>query len=292
MSLEDGPTTREHELPSGELAVARRRLWEWEAWTVEADDRDLYALLSDVLADAHVPDLMPAHLATACEDLVDVRETVMGYDRGSVNLDGMAAYGMGYCHEVRDAIDEHRDDEPTTLVAAGCSSSKHEADGRLAAAHLYRGGFWTVKRRFAIETGDDWRILSAEHDVLHPGEWVEHYERTPDDLEGIPADSDERLPNGEPVATLLDQWALRVYEGLQAWINQQSSGTDPDDVELVFLLGRKYRDRLEARGVFEALRAPSELSIEHPFQRDEFDGNGDQMRWMNERVEEARGDDE
>jgi hypothetical protein len=282
------PTPEIDELSDGDLQVRHSSHIRDGSAVVARDDRPLFELLLDILADEHIPDLMPAHLAAACEDLVDVRETVMGYHRGSVDLPG-GSYGMGFCHRVRDAIDEHRDREPVTLVAVGCSASKHDVDEPVPAAELYRSAYWTCKREYGETIGDDWRIVSAKHALLEPAEAIAPYERTPEDLAGIPVDSDRRLPSGESVATLLDRWALRVYDGLQAWLRAAAGGIDPRAVELVVLLGRSYRDPLAQRGVFDALRGPAELSVSFPFQEVEQaqGGNGNQMGWLTDVVAAA-----
>jgi len=149
------PTPREHELPNGDLAVSSH--WVWgvrDATTVADADRPLYRLLMDVLADAHVPDCMPARLATACEELVDARDTVMNIERGVVDV-GNVGYGMSYCHTVRDAIDAHRDRDALRLVAVGCSGSKHDVAGAVPAKDLYRRSYWTCKREYGETIGDE-----------------------------------------------------------------------------------------------------------------------------------------
>jgi len=279
------PTPREHELPNGDLAVSSH--WVWgvrDATTVADADRPLYRLLMDVLADAHVPDCMPARLATACEELVDARDTVMNIERGVVDV-GNVGYGMSYCHTVRDAIDAHRDRDALRLVAVGCSGSKHDVAGAVPAKDLYRRSYWTCKREYGETIGDEWQIISAEHAVLDPNERIEHYERTPDDLAGVPVDSSERLPTGEPVTTLLDQWAYRVYVGITR-------------VDFVCFWRRPagYRTGDPARPIVPrptggtrcvrpaALRG--DLSIWFPFQEVEqaAGGNGNQMGWMTDEV--------
>lgn len=283
------PRPREHDLSGGDLAVSSHWIWGvWDATTVTAEDKPLYRVLRDLLADVHVPDLMPTRLATACKDLVDVREAVENIDRGTADIGGVG-WGMSYCYRVRDAIVEYRDRDPLTLVAVGCSGSKHEDDGTMPARDRYKRGYWTCKRRYGETIGDDWLIISAEHGVLDPETPIEYYERTPDDLQGIPVDSDARLPSGDDVTTLLDQWALDVYEGLSAWLSSVAGGVDPRDVELEVLLGRNYRDPLDARGVFDALRVRGDLSVRFPFQEVEQarGGQGYQMGWMTDAVDAA-----
>ncbi|MEA5388351.1 hypothetical protein VB779_15765 [Haloarculaceae archaeon H-GB11] len=283
------PHPREHDLPGGDLAVSSHWVWGVRgATTVAAEDKPLYRLLMDILADVHVPDLMPARLATACEDLVAVRDAVENVDRGSADVGGVG-WGMGYCYTVRDAIEEYRDREPITLVAVGCSGSKHGDDGTMPACERYKGSYWSGKRSYYETVGDDGRIISAEHAVLHPETPIEYYERTPDDLRGIPIDSNQRLPSGDSVSTLLDRWALDVYEGLAAWLSDVVSGIDPRDVDLEVLLGRDYRDPLEVRGVFDALQIPGDLSVSYPYQEIEQAQGGmiQQIDWMGDAVEAA-----
>lgn len=283
------PRPLEGVVPNGDLAVVQDRQLSNDSVTVPADDRPLYELLMDILEDAHVRDTMPANLAVACDDLVDVRETVSHPDRGSTQING-PAYGLSYLNEVRRAVERHRDREPVTLVAVGCSGSKYDVNGTVPAADLYKGAYWSCKDDYSATIGDDRRIISAQHAVLAPDREIEHYERVPSDLEGVPVDSDQRLPSGDAVETLLDQWALRVHNGLSAWLDDVAGGIDPRDVTLEVLLGTSYRDPLEQRGVFDALRGPAEVEIAFPFQEVEQaqGGNGNQMGWMTDEVEAAQ----
>jgi len=283
------PTPREHQAPNGDLVVSAHGPWGVrDDYLLDGGDRELYDLLMRVLADAHIPDLMPARLASECHDLVDARKTLEQIDRGSVPIAGVG-YGMGFCMAARDAIEDHRDREPVTLVAVGCSGSKHDADKPEPAAQLYRGAYWSCKRDYGETVGSDWRIISAQHAVLDPVSEIDTYERVPDDLRGVPVDSQKRLPNGDEVVSLLDQWALRVYEELTQWVWNIANGLDPRDVELEVLLGRSYRGPLEDRGVFERLRATGEVTVSFPFQEIEQaqGGNGNQMSWMTDEVASA-----
>lgn len=284
---------REHKLPNGGLVVSRH----WvhgvkDAVTVPAADRPLYRLLQEVLADASVPENMPARLARECDDLVAVREAVTDVERARTGLGG-ASYGLSYLHAARDAIDDYRDREPLTLVAVGCSGSKHHDDGTMLACERYKGSYWAGKRRYYETVGDDGRIISAEHDVLHPQTLIEDYERTPDGLRGVPIDSGQRLPSGDDVATLLDRWALDVHEGLATWLDDAAGGIDPRDVELEVLLGRDYRDPLEERGVFDALDTRGALEIAFPFQEQPEAQGGmiQQIGWMGSAVDAVAATD-
>lgn len=287
------PTPREHELPNGDLAVSSHWVHGVHgATTVPADSRQLYRVLMDILGDVHVPDLMPAHIATECRDLVAAQIETENIDRGRSDIRGVG-YGMNYCRRARKAIESHLgDQDPVTLVAVGCSGSKHEDAELLPAKDRYSGGYWTNKSEYAEAVSDDWRIISAEHALLDPESKIAYYEKTPDDLEGRPVDAVGRLPSGDEVTTFLDLWALNVHESLAEWIEDAAGGADPQDVELQVLLGKKYQKRLEDRSVFDALRARRELTISFPF-REEVDysdggGIGKQRSWLSERTAEAR----
>lgn len=282
------PRPREGVLPSGDLAVVRNRQFGNEGVTIPATDRPLYELLMDVLEDCHIPDTMPANIANACDDLVEAREAVSHPERGSARING-PGYGLSYCHEVRRAIEEFRDREPVTLAAVGCSGSKYDDDEPMPAKERYKGAYWTNKRGYGETCAADWRIISAEHAVLNPETPIMYYERTPGDMRGIPIDSDARLPSGDDVSTLLDRWALDVYEQLARWLRSVAGGVDPRDVELEILVGRDYRDPLEDRGVFDALRTPGSLTVSFPFQEvDQAQGGMfEQIDWMGDEVEAA-----
>ena len=263
---------------------------------VPAEDVPLYELLDDIFGD-DVPPVMPADLAVEAEDTAEVLEILSDPHRGSIMANDVG-YGLSYAQEARAALEDHRDRDATHLVAVGCSGDKYEPDGRVPARELYKSGYWTCKQNYGEDMGQadgdvGWRIISAEHDVLHPDKEIAYYERTPSDHEGIPVQSDDHLPNGDPVETKLDAWARDVYEGLTAWINSVEDQHDPRDVELEILLGRKYRRRLENRGVFSAVSASGDLSVSFPFQEEDAcsGGMGNQMSWMNETRKAASGAD-
>jgi len=287
------PSPIERERPDGSLRVVEDtslRRSEPSQIVVSAHDRALYSVLSGVLKDVHVPDLFPAALATAATDTADALDRVTSIDRGQIEppLPG-ASYAMGYAQNAADALREHRDREPLHLALMGCSGSKHDTDEPVPARDLYARGYWTVKERYG-DAADDWRVLSAEHAVLHPDKEIEYYERTPDDLRGVPVDSDARSPSGSDVSDRLDHWALSVYNGLNRWL-ESHSGIDPRDVELEVCIGEQYRKPLEARGVFDRLRTSADFSVSFPFQEEPeaAGGMGPQMRWMNSEVAAADG---
>jgi len=263
---------------------------------VDAEDRPLYHLLMEVIdeVDAHCPDLMPAAFAQYCRDLLHVKRKLEDIERGSVWIPDYAQYGMSYCHNVRDAIMEWRADrDPLQFVIVGCSNSKHDVDEAVPIRELYRGAYWSVKRDYGETIGDQWRVLSAKHGLVDPSTPVEHYDRHIGELEHAPVHADEtdRLPDGRHVETLLDSWAVDVYNVLRRWLIYagQHGSVDPRDVELDVLLGRDYCDALAERGVWDRLRARGALDISFPFQEAEAaaGGNGNQMGWMTDEIEAA-----
>lgn len=283
------PRPREGVLPNGNLAVVGNRSLSNHGNIIKREDRPLYELVKEILWDVHLPDRMPAAIAHHCYDLVDARETLRDVHRGHVNFPGFASYGLGICKRAADAIEDHRDRDPIRLVAVGCSGSKHHVDEPVPAADLYKGSYWHGKQTYYETLGDDGRIISAKHGVLHPEERIEYYEQTPKDLCGVPIVSDSRLPTGDDVETKLDQWALDVYDGLSQWLRREACSIDPRDVELEILLGKKYREPLEQRGVFERLSIRGELAISFPFQEAEEAAGGmiNQIGWMGDAVDAA-----
>lgn len=271
------------------VTVERERFGEVESHTVDPEDRPLYDLLADVLEDVSVPELMPAHMATHCDNLADALDAMTDVYKGRCTRDGLGRYSLSYCRKAQRAIEDYRDAEPAKLAAVGCSESKDDADGLLPVRERYSSGYWTVKDRYGQAVADEYCIISAKFGVLTPEEPIEDYDRTIDDLQGVPVQSDLRLPNGDYVDTLLDQWAVDVYEQLTGWIEQAAGGVDPRDVELEVLLGTTYRDPLEERGVFDRLPHTANLSVSFPFQEIEQaqGGNGNQMDWMTDEIEVA-----
>lgn len=250
---------------------------------------DLERTLRAILPTEDLPDSMPVDLAQECQHLPGVVVLLEDVDRGSV-LANRTSYGLSYARRARVAIEEYREAQPTRrLVAVGCSASKRE-DGPVPARDLYRGAYWTCKRRYA-ETAADWRIISAKYGLLHPDVEVAPYERTVEDLRAVPIQSDERLPTGDPVDTLLDQWAHDLHEHLREWVYAAAgTGPAPVDVHLSVILGRRYHDPLADRGVFAVEdAAPSSVVVDHPFQAEDFAGNGEQMAWLTDRAEALGG---
>lgn len=64
-----------------------------------------------------------------------------------------------------------------TLVFVGCGSSKR--DERCEAGDMYTSGYYNLKQKWAEQHGDEWRVVSAKHGILHPSEEIDPYDITP-----------------------------------------------------------------------------------------------------------------
>ena len=106
-----------------------------------------------------------------------------------------------------------------TLYLVSCVKTKR--DTRAAAKDLYVSAWFRKARALVEKTGDPWRILSAEHGLLHPDEEVRPYERTLNAM---------RVKERRA-------WA----EGVLAHIETCLDGVDT----VVFLAGQRYREFLE-----------------------------------------------
>ena len=135
------------------------------------------------------------------------------------------------------------------LYLVSCVKTKRAA--RAAAKDLYVSPWFRKARAFVEETGDPWRILSAEHGLLHPDEEVRPYERTLNAM---------RVKERRA-------WA----EGVLAHIETCLDGVDT----VVFLAGQRYREFLEPalrnRGL--AVRVPM-IGL----------SQGRQMQWLDARL--------
>lgn len=62
------------------------------------------------------------------------------------------------------------------LILLGCVSQK--LDWSAPARDLYRSTLWVGRKAYAERTGKPWRILSAEHGVIHPDAVIAPYDRS------------------------------------------------------------------------------------------------------------------
>lgn len=193
------------------------------------------------------------------------------------------------------------------------------------AADLYTSSYFAVKRnlaelitRWVPDPGTNnlggWAILSAEHHVLHPWEDVKYYDKRIDDIGDDPTNPDHhvenrfglRRPDGQEIVTEMDQWAAMVAYGLASWIASfREQGALPWEVDantLLVLAGQDYITPLRERGVFEygidrMTGNPNEgrgpdgrpqfpLRTRFLFEEIPAGGNGEQMAWMSDAVDQ------
>lgn len=105
------------------------------------------------------------------------------------------------------------------MILIQCVSSK--ANEELPAKELYQGQYFDAMRRYAEATGEEWRILSAKHGLVHPGETLAPY----------------------------DEFGLSEQQARE--IAQSLTHSDVDSVKVI--AGKKYTNpltpELEARGI-------------------------------------------
>lgn len=131
-----------------------------------------------------------------------------------------------------------------TLALVGCGSEKR--DKRTEAKSLYTSTYFAKKRQWA-EGCDTWRILSAEHGVVHPATVLEPYDTAMADL------SDEQA----------NEWATDVMADLRPLLSSFD--------EVVVLAGRDYFDPIS-----DGLRQAA-LTVQWPFQGKRL---FEQMEWL------------
>jgi len=150
------------------------------------------------------------------------------------------------------------------FVIVGCGAAK-QTGGRWPAKNLYTSTYFEKKREYAETHGDQWAILSAKHGLVWPGQKLRPYETSINDL------GDDAL----------DELAHEVGMDLIDWVAwEQADGAEVD--EIVVLAGKKYIDLLRERETFHA-GVPANAVF--PLQRNDLGGIGEQMSWLNDRVQ-------
>jgi len=111
------------------------------------------------------------------------------------------------------------------VVLVGCVKSKRPVGA--PAKDLYTSDYFTKMRSYAEATGLPWFILSAEHGLIDPDEWLEPYERY------LPDTSREyRSAWGEQVAVQLEQ-AVGPLAGLVVDVHAGGAYVDALEPELL-----------------------------------------------------------
>lgn len=133
-----------------------------------------------------------------------------------------------------------------TLALVACVKTKQSEPA--PAEKLYTSPWFKKARRYAIQNSDTWRILSAEHGLLHPETKIPPYETTIYEFS-----ADQRR-----------EWASSVLESLSPLLDTHG--------EVPMLAGKRYREYL-----VEPLRQKG-VSVRIPM---EGLGLGAQLRYLN-----------
>lgn len=152
--------------------------------------------------------------------------------------------------------------DTNAFVIVGCGSAKQDTPAE--AQHLYTSTYFAKKREYAVEFGDNWRVISAEHGLIKPDTIIEPYDTHITDLT-----EDE-----------LDALAHTVGITLIDWIAETIAANAPVS-EIIILAGRSYLDPLQERDTFSAGIEPT---VTYPLQQNQLSGIGEQMSWINDRL--------
>jgi hypothetical protein len=139
-----------------------------------------------------------------------------------------------------------------TLVLVGCGDAK--ADDPRAAKDLYTSNYFSLKRRYAQEYGDEWAILSAKYGLLDPEAEIEPYDVTVDDVD-------------------VGEWGVVVASDLP----------DVRDTNVVVLAGPDYAEEVE--GTLFLYGA----DVERPTEGMKI---GERMSWLSDQLDEDVDDQE
>jgi len=148
------------------------------------------------------------------------------------------------------------------FALVGCGSAKQ--DTPVPARELYTSTYFALKRQYAVEHADSWRILSAKHGLVAPDEPIGPYDAS------LSKRSDSYIGDNA-VAT----WGERVRASLETHLSE----LDPTPT-VVVLAGEDYARPLDP------LLEQSRFDVEWPFRQDDLEGIGDQMHWLSEQTDD------
>lgn len=162
----------------------------------------------------------------------------------------------------------------TTLVVVGCGSAKRDVQSK--AKDLYTSAYFSVKRNYGETIGDDWRVFSAKYGIVDPNAIIFPYDQSITDCT-----SEEVETLAEHCRTGLSLWASKNQEStIEAW---SESGSNKLDCEIQLLLGRRYLEPLREQNAFDVWFDGIEITT--PLQDAGCSGMGEQMSWMNGKIE-------
>jgi hypothetical protein len=171
----------------------------------------------------------------------------------------------------------------TSLALVGCGSAKIDTNKKVPAGNLYSSTYFKKKKRWAELYADQWLILSAEHHLIKPSEYISPYDTNIDDVSH-------------------DLWAKSVENQLWSFIQRIASRLDdqpwssPRDVsrsemlerlsdlpiEIFLLAGNTYISPLET--CLEYLQDAFNIEIRKPFE--DTNGIGDQIGWLTQQIDD------
>lgn len=162
-----------------------------------------------------------------------------------------------YCHE---CVDTPR------IALVGCGSAKQDLDDgeTVPAKDLYTSPYFSLKREYAEECCDEWKILSAKHGLLDPETEIESYDAS------LNPRSDSYIGDYEAGV-----WAVETAQSLSVWTSFKIPYT-----HYVVLAGEDY---VGHRHIEDELDRRQHVAF--PFRRDDLGGIGDQQGWLREEID-------
>ena len=162
-----------------------------------------------------------------------------------------------YCYECVDT---------PHIALVGCGAAKQDLDdGEIVPAKdLYTSPYFSLKREYAVECCDEWKILSAKHGLLDPETEIETYDAS------LNPRSDRYIGDYEAGV-----WAVETAQSLSVWTSFKIPYT-----HYVVLAGEDYVGHRHIEDELNRLR-----HVAFPFRRDDLEGIGDQQRWLREEID-------
>jgi len=138
-----------------------------------------------------------------------------------------------------------------TIVLVGCS--KRKSASACPAKELYQGNLFKAARAYAEKFGEDWRILSAYHEMLNPDQLISPYDTSLHDLS----------------KTDLDLWGYACAYQIRRHAFSQGYK------KVVILAGSLYRNAIMP--YLRECEVTQEITIETPLMHM---GIGQQIAWL------------
>jgi len=146
----------------------------------------------------------------------------------------------------------------------GCGSSKIELDDdeTVPAKDLYDSNYFNLKQQYCETCCDDWRILSAEHGLIHPEKEIGTYDAS------LSPRSESYIGDYEA-----GKWSVNTAGEFDFYDSVNAAYA-----RYVILAGEDYVKHIEAK-------LQKQRYIEFPFRDDNLGGIGDQMGWLRSEID-------